>query len=155
MSDPSQPVPTVSPDRVRELLTRPIEQRRMEFRYRFAQAMIFGLPVLGLQFFGHHLSAVPGESDRWVGILQALLTGWVTYVAAAGMLAEGVLTIRHGVTGDLIVSAVVVPLYLICAISVLGVFVKGHPFFQPLFFHWIVLLLAGWCGYRWRRLASV
>src|SRR5215470_17771342 len=70
------------------MLARPEWQRRMEYRYRFAQSFVFGLPVAGLQWFGHPLGG--RESARWIGLFQALLAGWVVYAGAAGMLFEGI-----------------------------------------------------------------
>jgi cation transport ATPase len=139
------------------LLNRPIEQRLLEYKYRCAQAVVFGLPVLGLQWFGKSLGGAPGESMRWIAVLQALLAGWVTYVSAAGMLAEGVmLLVGSGkrVIADLPVALAAIALYLYSAISVLGVFMRGAPFYRPLLFHVVVLLLAIWCGWRWWRLRS-
>src|SRR5271156_1761343 len=70
------------------LLDRPRADRAREFRYRLGQAVVFGLPVIALEQFGHHLGGP--ESDRWVGILEALLAGWVVYVGAAGLAFEGI-----------------------------------------------------------------
>src|SRR3954466_3838186 len=78
-----------SSDSFETLLNRPREQRVREFKYRFAQSAVFGLPVLALQRFGPALGGA--ESPRWVGVLQLLLAGWVVYVGAAGMLFEGAL----------------------------------------------------------------
>src|SRR5687768_11480461 len=74
-----------------EALDRPPHQRLLEHRYRFGQAMVFGLPVWGLQLYGRSLGGP--EADRWVAVLQALLAGWVVYVAAAGMMFEGIVQV--------------------------------------------------------------
>jgi hypothetical protein len=137
---------------VASLLSRPNEQRAREHRYRCAQAIVFGLPVLALQWFGHGLGGEPDEARRWTAVLQALLAGWVTYIAAAGMLAEGVLLIGRRFTFDLLVAAVALLLYVVSLISSLGVLVRGRPLAGPLFFHIVVILLAGWCGWRWWQL---
>jgi len=139
------------------LLNRSSGQRLLEYKYRCAQAVVFGLPVLGLQWFGGSLGGAPGESLRWIAILQALLAGWVTYVGAAGMLAEGAMLLLgpgRRFTVDLLVAAIAISLYLYSVISVLGVFMRGAPFYGPLMFHWSVLILAIWCGWRWWRLRS-
>src|SRR5688572_5630049 len=84
-------------DNLETMLSRPLDQRVREHKYRFAQAAVFGLPVLGLQYFGHKLGGP--EAGKWVGLLQALLAGWVMYVGAAGMLFEGILLLRRrGIT---------------------------------------------------------
>ena len=58
-----------------------------EFQYRFAQATVFGLPVIALQICGPSLGGA--DAPRWVAILQILLCGWIVYVGAAGILFEG------------------------------------------------------------------
>lgn len=124
----------------------------MEFRYRTAQAIVFGLPVLALQWGGSRLGGAPTESERWIAILQALLAGWVTYVGAAGMLAEGVLLLPSKFSIDLPVAAIAVGLYLFSLISTLGIFFIGRPIYHPLLYHWCVVILAVWCRVRWRAL---
>lgn len=82
------------------------------------------------------------ESDRWVGIFQALLAGWVVYVGAAGMLFESLVWLgRRRFTGDLLPSATAVVLYLLT----LPRLATGHPGW----FHWAVLVIAIWTGLRW------
>jgi hypothetical protein len=139
----------------KSLLARRAEDRAREFRYRCAQAVIFGLPVLALQWLVGSLGGSPQEARRWVAILQMLLAGWVVYVAGAGLLAEGILLLPRRVLADLPVAALAVTLYVYSIISVAGVFVRGTPFYEPLFFHWVVLILAGWCGWRWRAFEAV
>ena len=134
-----------------ELLARPAHQRRIEYKYRCAQAIIFGLPVLALQYLGPRLGGA--ESPRWIGILQALLAGWVVYVGAAGMLFEGLVTISNRtVWPDLVVALISLALYLYSLGSVLAIFIVGHLAYQPLLFHVSVLILALWSGLRWWRL---
>src|SRR4051812_28011999 len=85
---------------LRELLTRPPTERAREYRFRFGQSIVFGLPVVVLQFWGTGLGG--REAAKWVGIFQALLAGWVVYVSAAGMLFEGILLLPRRVSADLI-----------------------------------------------------
>lgn len=147
----SAPSPAaVSSDSLPRLLARPISDRLREYKYWCAQAVVFGLPVLALQAWGPSLGG--RESGRWVGGLQALLSGWVLYVAAAGMLFEGLLLLRRRrPMADLIVAAVAIGLYCYSAVAL------GRSLFttrtgRPLF-HAVVILLAGWCGLRWAYLA--
>jgi hypothetical protein len=134
------------------LLSRPLEQRIREHKVRFAQAVVFGLPVLGLYLFGESLGGPPAEARRWSAVLQALLAGWVTYVAAAGMVAEGCLLLGRRLSPDLVVAGLAVLLYLVSFVSVVGVLVRAEPFYRPLCFHLVVVILAGWCGTRWWQL---
>ena len=138
------------------VLDRPPTQRKLEYQYRFAQSAVFGLPVLALQFFGHSLGGA--ESHRWVAILQVVLAGWVVYVGAAGMLFEGLLTLlqRRRLTADLLPAAAAVALYLLTLLRLAAYTIAAAPGpFPTTGFHWTVLLLATWTGYRWWRYARL
>ena len=76
---------------------------------------MFGLPVLALQWKGTALGGA--EADRWVGILQALLAGWVVYVGAAGMLFEGLILLPRRVMAELIPALLAVAAYLFSLVS--------------------------------------
>ena len=141
---------------VAALLARPDDQRLREYKYRFSQAVVFGLPVLALQIWGRALGGP--ESDRWTGILQALLAGWVVYVGAAGMVFEGLILLPRRVIADLIPALLAVFAYLFSIISVLHVLFTGHLWYRPLLFHVSVIIVAAWTGwqwYRWSHRASV
>jgi cation transport ATPase len=127
------PEPTQN-SQVQSVLERPATERIREYRYRFAQAVVFGLPVAGLELYGGSLGGT--EAWRWVRFFQALLAGWVIYVGAAGMLFEGLLLLRRRVTADLCVATAAVAMY--CA----GWFVAG-------WFCGAVLLVCVWTGLRW------
>ena len=124
----------------------------MEFRYRFGQSVVFGPPVLALQRYGAVLG--PADSERWVSLLSALLAGWVLYVNL-GMLVEGLLTLRdRGASGDLLVAALAMLLYLVSLVSAVHGIVTARLWYRPLLFGAMVLLLMAWTGYRWWRLAT-
>jgi cation transport ATPase len=131
---------------------RPLDQRIREFKYRFGQSVVFGIPVLVLQWLGPSLGGETHEaSDRWVPLFQALLAGWVTYVAAFGMLADDVIqALEHRrFPLDLFVSSIAIGLYLFSMISVLAVLVVGHVWYRPILFHVVILILIAWCAGRW------
>ena len=136
-------------DRLSALLARPDDQRLREYKYRFSQAAVFGLPVLALQLWGRALGG--SDSDRWVGILQALLAGWVVYVGAAGMLFEGLILLSRRVIADLIPALVAVLAYLFSLISVLHVLLTGQLWYRPLLFHVSVIIVTAWTGLQWYR----
>ncbi len=138
-----------SASRLITLLARPDDQRLREYKYRFSQAVVFGLPVLALQAWGGALGG--SESDRWVGILQALLAGWVVYVGAAGMLFEGLLLLPRRVMADLIPALGAVIAYAFSLISVLHVLFTGQLWYRPLLFHVSVIVVAAWTGLQWWR----
>lgn len=138
-----------SDSRLTALLARPDDQRLREYKYRFSQAVVFGLPVLALQLWGRALGGT--ESDRWVGILQALLAGWVVYVGAAGMLFEGLIRLPQRMMPDLIPAFAAVLAYTFSVVSVLHVLFTGELWYRPLLFHVSVLVVALWTGLQWFR----
>jgi cation transport ATPase len=138
---------------VDDLLARPDEQRLREYKYRFSQSVVFGLPVIALQYFGRRLG--PIDADRWVSLLQALLAGWVVYVNL-GMLFEGMLLLRqrvHGrMTADLFVAGAALLIYIVSLVSAVRGIVASRLWYA-LAFHACVLILAAWTGVRWWQLA--
>ena len=144
-----RPVETNQPEPFGPILDRPPVERGREFKYRFAQSVVFGLPVLALQWFGRSLGGP--ESDRWVTLFQALLAGWVIYVAAAGMLTEAALLLlaRRRLPALLVADAVAGGIALLLYLFGLSHFVA--PAGWPVVFHWSVLLLMVWAAARWRQ----
>jgi cation transport ATPase len=134
---------------VADLLARPDEQRLREYKYRFSQSVVFGIPVIALQYFGQRLG--PIDADRWVSLLQALLTGWIVYVNL-GMLFEGFLLLRQRVTADLLVAGAALLIYVVSLVSALRGIVVSRLWY-PLAFHVCVLILAIWSGARWWQFA--
>jgi cation transport ATPase len=123
------------------VLERPQDQRMREHKYRCAQSLVFGLPVIGLQYFGRQLGGP--ESARWVTIMQVVLTGWILFIAATGMLSEGVMLIvsRRKITADFVVALIAIALF---AISLFG----------ARKFHVVVILLVVWSAIQWVRLSA-
>ena len=132
-----------------QLLARPRAERAREYRYRFGQAVVFGLPVIALQLFGGRLGG--SEAGRWVAGFQALLAGWAVYVGAAGMLFEGLLVLgRARITVDLFPAMAVVFLYLAGLSRVLLHLLTGARVdLARGLFHWSVVVLIAWVGMRW------
>jgi hypothetical protein len=141
--------PSHFPSRFNELLARPDDQRLREYKYRFSQAVVFGLPVIALQVWGRALGGP--EADRWVGVLQALLAGWVVYVGAAGMLSEGLILLPRRVMPDLFAAGLAVAAYLFSVVSVLHVFFSARLWYRPLLFDVSVSIVAVWTGVQWFR----
>jgi cation transport ATPase len=130
-----------------QLLARPPDQRLREYKYRCAQSIVFGLPVIALQYFGTSLGGP--EAPRWVAILQALLAGWVMYVGAAGMLFEGAILLRRGsLQTDFLAAALAIAAYVGSVAALLIYLVRGR-IVLPFAFHLAVLLVAIWTGLRW------
>jgi cation transport ATPase len=143
----------------RRLLARPAAERSREYRYRFAQSLIFGLPVLGLQWFGPLLSARADEAARWVPLLQAILSGWICYIAALPMLVEGIVVIRESLRADLVVGTLAVGTFIYSVVLLGAIFVHQSFSYRPPLFDWVVMLLIAWNGVRWawlrRRLGRI
>lgn len=136
------------PDPLEQMLARPRDQRIREYKYRFAQAMVFGLPVIGLELFG---SALGGrDAQRWVGLLQALLTGWVVYVGAVGMAVEALLLcMRRKITVEFFVAFTAIAGYLLSLVFYVMTVVGGIGFY-PLFAG-VVTVLIVWNATGWWR----
>jgi cation transport ATPase len=124
-------------------------ERCREYRYRFSQAMVFGIPVLVLEWAGHGLGG--DESTRYIGLFNALLAGWVVYASGLGMVIEGLMILRRRVMPDLVFSITAVAAYLLSTVSLIHLLIAG-TLLVPLLFHWCVILLAGWTGFQWWRL---
>ena len=135
-----------------EVLSRPLDQRIREHKYRCAQSIVFGLPVIALQYFGHQLGGA--ESVRWITIMQIVLTGWILFVAATGMISEGVMVIvaRRKITADFLVAIIATAVFL-ASCTAAGVFFFGSKDW-PRLFHIVVILLIVWTGARWARLSA-
>lgn len=143
------------------LIHRPPDQRLREHRYRFGQAVVFGIPVVALHLFGRSLGGPVVEAVRWTGIFQALLAGWVVYVGATGMVFEGLVLLlarRRVVTGDLLAAIAAAALYVWSVVQLLAVLFAPHGSTPPspphatFAFHWAVILIAAWAGLQWFRL---
>ena len=129
-----------------QLLTRPRDQRLREYKYRCAQSIVFGLPVVALQYFGAALGGP--EAPRYVAVLQALLAGWVMYVGAVGMLVEGsILLDRRGFTADFAFAFVAAAVYFFSLVTGAHVVLTGRG--MPPAFHLSVIIIAIWTGIRW------
>ena len=126
-------------------------ERAREHKYRCAQAIVFGLPVLALQLFGRSLGGNPEESQRWIAIFQALLAGWVLYTGATGMLIDGLVLLRKGYWGDVAIALIAIGLYMWSVGAVLWILLTGHLGYRPLLFHWMVAVIAVWAGMQWWR----
>jgi energy-converting hydrogenase Eha subunit A len=135
---------------VQALLNRPAAERQREHRYRFSQSVVFGLPVIALQWFGHRLGG--DEAAIWIAVFQALLAGWVIYVAATGMLVEAMRLRR--LTLDAAAAGVAVALYLASILATLMLLLDA-PGWVTALYHWSVLVLIAWTGTQWWRLARL
>jgi cation transport ATPase len=107
MPTPPNPPEPSNPLSLQQLIDRPKSERLREYKYRLAQTTVFGLPVIALAIWGPLLG--PRDWQRWSGVLQALLTGWIIYVNL-GLLLEPL--IRRQLSFDLLVLVAALTLYL-------------------------------------------
>jgi len=111
---------------------------------------VFGIPVLALQYFGPKLGG--SDSARWTGLLQSLLAGWIVYLGAIPLIAEGFLLIaRRQFKLELLVAIGALLLYVF---GVAGWIMILHgsaaPF--PSAFSYAVIILVLWSGLQCLRL---
>ena len=129
------------------ILNRPDAERLREYKYRFAQSTVFGLPVIALHFVGPLLGGE--ESGRWVGLFQMLLAGWVMYVGVMGMAVESLL--RRTITSDGLIALAAIICYLSAFCALFYLFTTAKP---PKFhgeFYWAVVIALVWSAVQWFR----
>jgi hypothetical protein len=135
-------------DPVHDILDRPPSQRLREYKYRFAQSLVFGLPVVALWLLGPAMGGP--EASRWIGLLQVLLAGWVMYVGVVGMLVEALM--RRRATIDGLAGCVAIGLYLLGAVMLLWPAVwggGGSLTFSRVLFSCAAAVSCGWAALRW------
>jgi cation transport ATPase len=138
---------------IQSILDRPASERLREHKYRFAQCMIFGLPVLALHYFGPKLGGA--DSSRWTGLLQSLLAGWTLYIGAIPLLTESALLLCSGkLKIDLVISVASVILYIL---GVVGWIFSLRGANAPVrgAFSFLVIVLVFWSGVQWLWLRRV
>lgn len=149
---PQRPPPSPSP--LEDLLNRPPAERRREYKYRFAQSTVFGLPVIALRLFGPLLGGP--EAGRWIGLMSALLAGWVAYVGAVPMLVEALL--RRRITADGLAAAAVVGGYVAGLVAVGRLLLTFHSAAHATASSWCfvgaVVIAIMWNGGRWAAVNS-
>jgi cation transport ATPase len=137
---------------IHSILNRPISERIREHKYRFAQCMVFGLPVMALYFFGPRLGGP--ETGRWIGLLQLLLGGWCLYIGALPLLSEGAMLLAMGkFRFDLLVGLAAAIVYVVGAVGWIFI-LRGERPPMPSAFAITVVVLIVWSGVQWFRLSN-
>ena len=101
--------PTLPRPKIETSDAQDVIERRRQWKYRFAQSLIFGLPIVALHFIGPKLGGP--EAPRSVALFEALLAGWVLYVGALGMIGDAL--VRRGITADGLVALVAMGIYVV------------------------------------------
>jgi len=138
---------------IQSILNRPLSERIREYKYRFAQCLVFGLPVLALHFFGPKLGGA--EAGRWAGLLGALLSGWCLYVGALAMVSEGAMLLAFGkMRFELLLGIVVVVFYVVGVVGWIFT-LRGRSAPIGSAFSVVVVILVLWSGVQWIWLRAV
>ena len=143
---PTPPNPP-DPPSLQQLINRPKSERRREYRYRFAQTLVFGLPVIALAVWGPLLG--PTDWQRWSTVLQALLTGWILYINL-GLLLEPIVAKQHYADLAIIVTALVIYLWSIAGTA--HVLLTGRSSNRSALYCICVAVLSIWNAVRWLQL---
>ena len=134
------------------ILNRPLSERIREHKYRFAQCLIFGLPVLALHFFGAKLGGP--EAGRWTGLLAALLAGWCLYVGAVPLLSEGMMLLaQRQFKMQLLIGCGAMGFYIVGVVGWIMA-LRGGPAPFAAAFAYAVVLLVVWSGVNWLLLRN-
>jgi cation transport ATPase len=137
---------------IQSILNRPISERIREHKYRFAQCMVFGLPVIALYLFGPRLGGP--ETGRWIGMLQLLLSGWCLYIGALPLLSEGAMLLAMGkFRTDLLIGLAAVIVYVVGVVGWV-LTLRGEQPPMPSTFSIVVVVLIVWSGAQWLRLSN-
>ncbi len=137
---------------IHSILNRPISERIREHKYRFAQCLIFGLPVLALHFFGAKLGGP--EAGRWTGLLAALLAGWCLYVGAVPLLSEGMMLLaQRQFKMQLLIGCGAMAFYIVGVVGWIMA-LRGGPAPFAAAFAYAVVLLVVWSGVNWLLLRN-
>ena len=141
---------SATPPDLQTILDRPLSERLREHKYRFAQCVVFGIPVIALHLLGPKLGG--SDAARWTGLLQSLLTAWIVYLGAIPLLAEGFLLImRRQFKIDLPIALCAAVLY-IAGVAGWITTLRGRAPFFPSAFSCCVMLLVLWSGVQWLHL---
>ena len=130
-----------------------------EYRTRFATALVFGLPALGLHWFGGLLARGGGTEPRdmlYPWMFQMLLVGWAVLASAWPLCWQGGLGALHlRTTADVLTAGIIAASFLPSALGVFSLLFTREPWFGsrgPVFHAtmWTVLIavLQRWLAHR-------
>jgi cation transport ATPase len=131
-----------------DLTNRSQTERLREFKYRFAQSAVFGLPVLALHFYGPFLGRA--EAPRWIGFLEILLSGWVVWIGLFAMVVEALLIKIP--TFDSIIASIGLVAFLFAAISFIRLLLSQSVSHLMIGFPVAVAISILWNGLRWKMI---
>jgi len=149
------------------------DRMKLEYRGRFAQSLVFGLPALVVHYLESILASGGGQSASSLAFpwfLQMVLVGWAIWVAALPILWQGVWSLIHlRPTADLLTTFIISLAFVPSAYGVMSLLftgdpwfgvavpaVRGHGFTQggPAFHLAIMAVMLATCQ-RWRMYACI
>lgn len=142
------------------------DQMTREYRARFAQSLVFGLPALAVHYLGPMLASGGGQSAGSMAfpwLLEMVLVGWALWVAGLPLLWQGAWSLIHlRPTADLLTTTIVMFAFVPSAVGVGSLLFIAEPWFgsptaphsgtQPLAgpaFHIAILAVMIATGQRW------
>ncbi len=109
------------------------DQMKREYRARFAQSLVFGLPALVVHYLEPILAGGGGRSAGSLAfpwLLQLVLVGWAIWVAALPIIWQGIWSLIHlRPTADLLTTAIVLLAYIPSAFGVASMLFINEPWF--------------------------
>lgn len=109
------------------------EQITREYRARFAQSLVFGLPALVVHYLGPMLASGGGQSAASMAmpwLLEGALVGWAIWVAALPIIWQGgCAAIHFRATADLFTAALIALAYLPSLAGTASLLFTSSPWF--------------------------
>lgn len=109
------------------------EQMVYEYRTRFAQSLVFGMPAIVLHYLGPVLAVGGGESAGnmlYPWLIQMVLVGWALWAGGLPILWQGVMSAIHlRSTADLVTTVIVFVAFIPSLIGMIAVIFGNEPWF--------------------------
>lgn len=109
------------------------EQMIYEYRTRFAQSLVFGLPAIILHYMGPVLAVGGGEAAGnmlYPWMIEMVLVGWALWAGGLPILWQGVMSAIHlRATADLLTTVIVFAAFVPSLVGVVSVIFGHEPWF--------------------------
>lgn len=109
------------------------EQMVYEYRTRFAQSLVFGMPAIALHYLGPVLAVGGGESAGnmlYPWLIQMVLVGWALWAGGLPILWQGVMSAIHlRATADLLTTFITFAAFIPSVLGMVAVIFGYEPWF--------------------------